>query len=414
MNIAILLFCVLLLMWLVMSAPVGIRTITRTIRIKAPVERVRAALHPFGAHFTWNGAVQAVEKHSFESGRIITSHHDRAGGFIERDFEIHQNDNGHEWMFWFTSDSSLDQSFWQHHRIETRLRPISDHETDVEICETDSYRGIAFWVFRYFSMRRTALKLRIWGEQGTFKSGGIFERPSTQIVMAVLSAFLLWPIFGLNVQGFLLSAALTIIVGLHELGHIAAFRILGHRHARMIFIPLLGGIALGGRPYDRHFEVGFSALMGAGFSAFLTAFLMWLYPLIAASSSKFMANSVLIFALIGALFNLGNLIPVWKFDGGQVLRQVFRTPISQSACAFVLLGCLMFVGHIIGLPTKMLIISGAVFALLSVITSKGGIKPKTPLTPMNNGERAAILAAFIAVFSIHCSVLIWSAGVLFA
>ncbi|WP_026481588.1 hypothetical protein [Ahrensia sp. 13_GOM-1096m] len=414
MHIAFLLIGVLLLMWLVMSAPVGIRTIKRTFRVHAPAEKIRAALHPFGSDFTWNGAVSAVEKYSADSGKMITSHADRKGSFIERDFALYQSDNDLEWMVWFTSDTSLDQSFWRHHRMETKLLAVSPHETEVQISETDSYNGIAFLIFRYFSMRRMALKLKIWGEKGTYQSGGLFERPSTQIVMAMLSALLLWPVFGLTGQGFLLSAALTLIVGLHELGHIAAFRIMGHRTARMIFIPILGGIALGGRPYDRHFEIGFSALMGAGFSAFLTALLMWSHPLISEMSTKLIADCVVVFALMGALFNLGNLIPVWKFDGGQVLRQIFRTPYAQALCAFLLLGWLMAIGHIIGLPANMLIISGAIFSLLSVFTSKGGIKPKTPLTPMNNNERAAILAAFVAVFSIHCSVLVWSAGILFA
>ena len=80
---------------------------------------------------------------------------------------------------------------------------------------------------------------------------------------------LLWPLFGLSVGGLVLATVLTTVVALHELGHMAAFRMMGHRNVRMIFIPLLGGIAIGGRPYDRCFEVAFVALMGAGFSAFL-------------------------------------------------------------------------------------------------------------------------------------------------
>ena len=34
---------------------------------------------------------------------------------------------------------------------------------------------------------------------------------------------------------------------------------MGHRKVRMIFVPLLGGIAIGGRPYDSRFEVAFVA-----------------------------------------------------------------------------------------------------------------------------------------------------------
>ena len=138
----------------------------------------------------------------------------------------------------------------------------------------------------------------------------------------MLSAFILWPFFGLNTGGLILAAVLTAVVALHELGHMAAFRLMGHRRVRMIFIPLLGGIAIGGRPYDSRFEVAFVALMGAGFSAFVV-------PLAIASSNLALVNghpaaASVLAALAGftAFFNIANLVPVWKFDGGQVLRQI--------------------------------------------------------------------------------------------
>ena len=407
MQIAFLLGFVLLLMWLVMSAPIGLRTITRTIRLDGSVARIKAALHPFGDEFTWNQVVSAVEKFDANSGKMVTTHSDRSGGFIEREFCI--DDDGNSWRARFTSDTSLAQDFWKDHEMATSLRAVSNEVTDVTISETDSYRGVAFMVFRYFSLRRQALKLKIWIEQGTFKRGGIFEKPSTQFGMAVLSALLLWPVFGLHVDGLVLSVMLTAVVGLHELGHIIAFRLMGHKGARMIFIPILGGIAMGGRPYDRHFEIGFSALMGAGFSAFLMAAVMWIAQSLQWKIEPLIWQGMVVFALMGSLFNFGNLIPVWKFDGGQVLRQVFRSRIGLSIGSFVLLIWFFGVGLAMGLPSYMLMVVGAVFTLLSIMTSGGGIKPKKPLTPMTGQERFAILAAFAAVFSIHASVLVWSA-----
>lgn len=395
-------------MWVVMSAPVGIRTVRRRIVVNAPIDRVRSAVHPFGENYAWNDAVRLVERFSEHSGRMVTNHTDRSGGFIEREFVLTER-GGLQWSQQFTSDTSLAQDFWRDHRMETQLKPLSAERTEVCLSETDRYRGIAFLVYRYFALRRMGIKLQIWGETNSFTKGGIFEKPTTQLAMATLSAFLLWPFFGLNMQGLFLAAALTLVVGLHELGHIAAFRIMGHRHARMIFIPILGGIAMGGRPYDRHFEIGFSALMGAGFSAFLMAAMILLHPMLEGRA----AEGLLVFALMGALFNLGNLIPVWKFDGGQILRQVFRTPVALAAGAFFLLGWFMMIGHLMGLAPKVLLMVAAVFAILSVMTSKGGIKPKTPLTPMTTFERLAIMGAFGAVFSIHASVLLWSTERLF-
>lgn len=407
MQTALLLVFVLLLMWIVMSAPIGLRTIRRTIRVNSSLDTVKSALHPFGDNFSWNQAVSAVERFDAQSGKMVTTHTDRSGGFIERDFSI--EDGGNFWRTWFTSDTSLAQDFWKDHQMGTRLHAVSDDVTDVTISETDSYRGIAFMVFRFFSMRRQALKLKIWAERGTFKKGGLFEKPSTQFGMAILSALLLWPVFGLNQDGLLLSVMLTAVVGLHELGHIIAFRMMGHKGARMIFIPILGGIAMGGRPYDKHFEIGFSALMGAGFSAFLMAIAMMIALVTQWQIDPMIWQGLIIFALMGSLFNLGNLIPVWKFDGGQVLRQVFRSRVGLSIGSFILLSWFLGIGFAIGLPSKVLIMVGAIFALLSLMTSSGGVKPKKPLTPMTSQERFAILVAFAAVFSIHASVLMWSA-----
>lgn len=408
----ILLGIVLLLMWLVMSAPVGVRTVRRTIRVAAARAHVRSALHPFGDHFTWNEAVSAVEVYDAHSGKMITTHTDRSGGFIERDFAIVEQGDG--WQTRFTNDTSLAQAFWADHLMEAELVEVSANVTDVTIAETDQYKGIAFLVFRYFALRRQALKLKIWVEQGTFERGGLFEKPSTQIGMALFSALLLWPFFGLNSNGLILSIMLTSVVGLHELGHMIAFRMMGHNSARMIFIPILGGIAMGGRPYDRHFEVGFSALMGAGFSAFVAGACVFMAQFVEGGANNSLLQGILIFSLICTMFNLGNLIPVWKFDGGQVLRQVFREPLALAIAAFVVLGWFAWVGYAMGLSAQTLILVLAVFAILSVMTSKSGIKPKNPLTPMTGHERLGILLAFAAVFSTHASVLMWSAAHLFA
>ena len=122
-----------------------------------------------------------------------------------------------------------------------------------------------------------------------------------------------------------MAAVLTTVVALHELGHMAAFRLMGHRKVRMIFIPLLGGIAIGGRPYDSRFEVAFVALMGAGFSAFIVPVAI-AQALFGGRGWRAAAGVLGTLAGCAALFNVANLVPVWKFDGGQVLRQICPNP----------------------------------------------------------------------------------------
>ncbi len=275
------------------------------------------------------------------------------------------------------------------------------------VTETDRYRGFAFLGFRYFKIRRQLLGLKIWGESGRYKSIGLFERPITQIWMAVISALLIWPFFGLTTPGLVLATSLTAVVALHEFGHMFAFRVMGHKSARMIFIPILGGIALGGRPYDRHFEVGFSALMGAGFSVFPVAACIAIYPLALSSGHNQIAAAVASFGLIGSIFNLANLIPVWKFDGGQVIRQVFEGRLAQAVASFTMLGALLALGFFCGYSPAVLLPVAAIFALLSVMTNGASFKPRHALTPMSVTERRAIIAGLFATFTAHASGAVW-------
>jgi Zn-dependent protease len=51
---------------------------------------------------------------------------------------------------------------------------------------------------------------------------------------------------------------------------------------------------------------------------------------------------------------------------------------------------------------------GAVFAILSLLTAGGGIKPRYELKPIGVFDRFAIGAALLAVFAIHGFGLIWA------
>ena len=73
-----------------------------------------------------------------------------------------------------------------------------DGTVRVTLSRTDRYRGAAFLVFRYFALRRELGKLKIWAETGKYRAGGLFEHPVSQVGFAVLSAFILWPLFGLT------------------------------------------------------------------------------------------------------------------------------------------------------------------------------------------------------------------------
>ena len=193
----------------------------------------------------------------------------------------------------------------------------------------------------------------------------------------------------------------------------AAYRAFGHERVRMIFVPLLGGVAIGGRPYNSLFEVATCALMGAGMSAFLVP------PVIAlegiAESAGFAGSklSILIFLLILGAFNLLNLLPMNRFDGGQVLRQLFTGRPSQVAGSFAVTLVILWVGWRIGLPPLALVAALAVFTLVSLFGGRN-VKPRLALDPMTVPERLLAGLGLYAAIAIHGYAVVYACDRLFA
>jgi Zn-dependent protease len=405
--IGFLIFINLALIWFLMSAPLGKRTIKNSRLIDATPSKIWSALFPLGTNAKWDGSYLSVIPNGNDGAHLELDWDGRDGKPIRRSVKFTDVVENERFSLTVTDDTSLDASFWQNHSETVELAMVGNR-TRVTIHETDAYKGVAFLVFRYFKNRRQLANLDGWVRNGVYKSVGIFEKPPMQIAMALLSALLMWPFFGLTTLGLILSLTLTSVVAVHEVGHMLAFRIMGHRSARMIFIPILGGIALGGRPYDRHFEVAFSALMGAGFSALPVAACMAMFQPLQQLGYVHAASVVGTFAFIGGIFNLANLVPIWKFDGGQVIRQLFDTRWAQGVASFILLSGFLLVCKISGLSLQSLIVVGVVFAILSLITTGSGVKPKHALHPMTARERTLIMSGLIATFIVHALATIWA------
>jgi Zn-dependent protease len=406
LTVGFLIFANLALIWFLMAAPLGKRTIKISRTMRATPSRLWSALFPLGSNAKWDSAYLSVEAKGSDGALLELDWDGRDGKPIRRAVVFSDVIDNQCFTTRTSDDTSLDASFWQNHSETVELTAIGD-QTRVTLFETDSYKGFAFLGFRYFKNRRQLANLEGWAQTGVYKSVGIFEKPPMQAGMAFLSALLMWPFFGLTRTGLLLSLTLTSVVALHELGHMFAFRVMGHRSARMIFIPILGGIALGGRPYDRHFEVGFSALMGAGFSVFPVAASIALFYPLQQLGYLHAASLFGTFAIIGGVFNLANLVPIWKFDGGQVIRQLFDARWAQGISSFILLCGLMAVCKICGFSNEALIVIGMVFAVLSLITTGSGIKPRHALHPMSGRERVLIMAGLMATFIVHAFATIW-------
>ncbi|MEW9805101.1 site-2 protease family protein [Mesorhizobium sp. ZMM04-5] len=398
------------LVFVLLALPFGTRTVRQSRVIAAGRRRLWEALWPFGKHADWSGARIAAEPFGDDGlTRIRLGWEGRDGKPIEHVVRLENVVEGERFSMRVVDDSSLETAFWSHFRDDVELAG-EDGAVRVTLSRTDRYRGAAFLIFRYFALRRELGKLQVWAQTGRYRAGGLFEHPLSQFGLACVSVLIMWPIFGLTVGGFVLAAVLTLVVALHELGHMAAFRVAGHRTARMIFVPLLGGIAIGGRPYDSRFEVAFVALMGAGFSAFIVPLAIAACDFSASEGWRFAASVFATLAGIAALFNLANLVPVWKFDGGQVLRQICPGPVSLAVASFVLLSAVLALGYMAGFPAHLLVVAGAIFAVLSLITAGSGVRPRHELKAMSVPERAALAAALVAVITVHAGGMLWASA----
>jgi Zn-dependent protease len=410
--IALLIALNLGVIYLLIAAPIGVRSVRLSHTVAAQRQKLWDAVWLPGGQVTWSGQILDSTRVGEDTIRLRLAWRGRDDSPIERTYRVFDVVPLERFSTTVVEDDSLDPSFWANYRETVSFDGV-DGAVKVTISRTDRYRGLAMMVVRYFGLRREIGRLKSWAETGKFRRGGLFEHPVTQVGFAVLSVFILWPLFGLTRSGLFYSVVLTGVVALHELGHMAAFRLMGHRRVRMIFIPLLGGIAIGGRPYDSRFEVAFVALMGAGFSAFVMAFALGCSTRAAAAGEMHLANVLMIFAGCAALFNLANLAPMWKFDGGQVLRQICPNAPVLAAASFLLLALLLGFGYLAGFSIRVLIVAGIVVALLSLITAGSGFKPRHELKPILTRDRWAMAAALLSVFAIHGSGVVWAAQQLF-
>ncbi|CDZ72971.1 Mll1338 protein [Neorhizobium galegae bv. orientalis] len=405
------------LLWLLMAAPVGRRTITLHRTLEIAPERLWHAFHPGGEEASWNPSILSSGTERERGGiEIAYSHPDRHGAPIRRVFKVEENVDSaqcsYESRARVVDDTALDISFWRNFEEYRAVSAVPGGST-ITLAQTDDYRGLAVYLFRYFMIRRELSSLTAWLKNGRPKTGGMIEHPVVQIVLALLSTLLLWPFFGLTAAGLTISIILTLVIVLHELGHMAAYRAFGHERVRMIFVPFLGGIAIGGRPYNSRFEVATCALMGAGMSAFLVPVVISVHDLSTAHLlSSSLREPALVFLLILGAFNLLNLLPMTQFDGGRVLRQIFPTRSLLVTGSFGITLLMLWVGYRIGLSSTALIAALAVFTLMSLMGISSA-KPRESLDPMHPGERLMAGLGLYAAVAIHSHGIVYACDRLF-
>lgn len=151
--------------------------------------------------------------------------------------------------------------------------------------------------------------------------------------LAVIAAmFFFGPVFGL---------AIIAVIVIHEFGHVAAFRVIGHQDASFRLVPLMGGYAISMREPDTQEESVFVTLMGPAICIAPMLLAYALIPLIGGTFPQ-AVYPLLTFAGISGALNFFNLLPIWPLDGGRLtaaVTSVFheRAPfyIFSTVCALI-------------------------------------------------------------------------------
>ena len=140
------------------------------------------------------------------------------------------------------------------------------------------------------------------------------------LVLAVLSVGAAILITGQVAAGL----ALVIGIAIHEFGHVAAFRAMGHDDARYRMIPFLGGVAISAKMPRDQLSDFYISIMGPGIMLAPLVISGVLAEVLSTSAPGIAALARVMFIITGVI-NFFNLLPLWPLDGGRILRTITYT-----------------------------------------------------------------------------------------
>ena len=153
---------------------------------------------------------------------------------------------------------------------------------------------------------------------------------------------LLFLLLGTLYFGWRFALLLFLIILIHEGGHWLAMRLLGYRRVHMIFLPLIGGLALGEEERASASARAWIILMGPlpGLLLALALAAAYIYLPGFSAATERLGLSVLdlqSFISLSLFINCLNLLPVLPLDGGQLLQALLPRRALGWACALCLI-----------------------------------------------------------------------------
>jgi len=108
----------------------------------------------------------------------------------------------------------------------------------------------------------------------------------------------------------------TIVLFIHEMGHLLAMKYFGYGNVNMLFIPLLGALVSGEKrnlPYRQEVIV----LLAGPVPGIIIGMILWAYPI------DFLYGYKKDFANLFIILNLFNMLPLYPLDGGRIMGKLF-------------------------------------------------------------------------------------------
>ncbi len=230
----------------------------------------------------------------------------------------------------------------------------------------NAYFGIsAFFCFLTYLTLRGG-----WRQEGRWRVPALGFEAGAMAALSVGFAVYFWGVEG--------GMALVITIIVHEFGHVAAYRVIGHRDARFRLVPLMGGVAISDSLPSTQARGFFVSAMGPGICL---ALMIWAMAMQQAAFVYYPPAYGFFWylAYISGAINFLNLLPLWPLDGGQMLRPIvhaFSPGLAQYAtlamsATFVALAATM---------QNMLILAFAVISSISAFNAPALSAVQRPLT----------------------------------
>ena len=222
---------------------------------------------------------------------------------------------------------------------------------------------------------------------------------SNQIANAAITGALTFASF-FALFGASAAAMLIVLILIHEFGHVVAMRWAGIPVKGIYFIPFFGGVAVGGDRYRSEVDRGVVALMGPGFSLLTTA----VFAVLAGQSGDPTMREL---ALMSALLNGFNLLPIQPLDGGQIMQSLLSRTHPSVARVFHTIALLA--GGAIALYLGSLVLL-MVLLLAAPSIASNGLAGDRNVPPIALWELAVLLAAYAATIVFYLTILAGFSG----